>query len=136
VKTAEPLGWRYIVATIFAIGAALFLAWLEDLFVRSWAADSTFMYFPAFVTAVAALVIVISTFLYSRRVLMLWFIVAASVAAVSMTCWFLLEIIPIAQGNNDSGDIFWFVVLPSIALSIYAFVSYSKLKALQPEVSR
>jgi len=79
----------------------------------------------------AVVLLIVSILLQSRKSLMLALIIAASAASVLMTCWFLVEITPIAQGNNDSGEVFWFVVFPAIGLFIYACISYSKLKTLR-----
>jgi hypothetical protein len=127
---SKSLGWRYLAATIVATAATMFSGWLEAAFVRSWS-NEKLMYFPSLVTAVAAVVLIPSVVLRSER--MLIFQTASAIASVLMTCWFLVEIIPIASGNNDSAEVFPFVALPAIGLFAYACVSYSKFKTLRTQ---
>jgi hypothetical protein len=130
--STKSLSWLYMIATAVSIMAILFLALLESLFIRSWS-NSKIMYLPSVITLVAALFLTVSTLIRSRTALRLKLVTVASVASILMTCLFLLEIVPIAQGNNDSGEVFWFVVLPTIGLLAYAYFSYLKLKTFLPD---
>jgi hypothetical protein len=124
----ESLGWGYLVATIMAIAATVFCSWLEWVFVRSWSNQKP-MYFPSLVTAVAAVILMGSIVFRSERMLALQ--TASAATSILMACWFLIEIIPIASGNNDSGEVFPFVALPMVGLFVYACVSYSKLRVFR-----
>jgi hypothetical protein len=47
----------------------------------------------------------------------------------------LIEITPIAQGNYDSGEVFWFLMLPMILSFAQASVAYLKFKNRTSEVT-
>jgi hypothetical protein len=130
LRSPELLGWRYIVATIFAVVGILFLALLEALFTCSWF-HSNLMYLPACITAFAAVLLAASPLLHLRRISTFALNTVASLTSMAMTCLFFVKTLSITQSNNDSGEIFWFFALPAIGLFIFASVSYSKLSALR-----
>ena len=117
------------VAALFAIFAGLFLIWIEEAFVRSWSNDR-WMYLPVIVSAVAMLCLLVS-FLPFAALHKLRFRIAGSGLLVFAVACFLIEIIPIATGNNDSGEVFWIVMLPAILLSVYLYFSYLKVHEIQ-----
>ena len=117
------------VAAVFATFAGLFLIWIEEAFVRSWSNDR-WMYFPALVSAVATLCLLVS-FLPFADLHKLRLRIASSGLLVFAVACFLIEIIPIATGNNDSGEVFWIVALPAILLSIYFYFSYLKIHEIK-----
>jgi putative effector of murein hydrolase LrgA (UPF0299 family) len=106
----------------------MFLAWLEWGFIRSWS-KVQIMYAPSLGSAlgVAALFAGLCLIPVNKR-LSIQFNAYASVFLVVMAFLFLAEIVPIAQGNNDSGEVFWLIVLPAIGLLAHAHRSYLKLK--------
>jgi hypothetical protein len=133
--TNRVIGWGYIVATVFALFAGLFLAWLEWSFLRSWSNVGS-MYGPPIGSAIGVIGLLTALLViprYKNYSLQLGTYVSGII--VLMAFWFLIEITPIAQGNNDSGEVFWFIVLPTIWLLTHTFRSYSRLKSASVKVA-
>jgi energy-coupling factor transporter transmembrane protein EcfT len=61
----------------------------------------------------------------------LWIGTVSSACIVVGVLAFLVEIQPIAAGNNDSGEVFPFVFLPAIWIFGFAIISYTKLRKLR-----
>jgi hypothetical protein len=126
----------YIIAKTFALLAGLFLVWLEWGFTRSWSNVGS-MYGPPIGSAIA--VLGLSAALIIGRIqlgLSQRISTYAAAVLVLMAFCFLIEITPIAQGNNDSGEVFWFIVLPAIWLTIYAYRSHSRSKTSSAKEAR
>lgn len=121
--------WRYGTATMSVILSGFFLLWIEDAFARSWFL-SPYISWPARTTGLMSLVILVSSLLYFMCPRFVLFVnaVASGMIALMVIC-FLASIFDIARGNNDSGDVFWFVVLPGIVSATYSFNSYKKAKS-------
>jgi FtsH-binding integral membrane protein len=128
--TTRVGGVGYIIATIFALLAGSFLAWLEWGFIRSWS-NGQLMYGPPIGSVIGIVGLLFGLCLAKKyQHLSLRINTYASAVLILMATIFLVEIIPIAQGNNDSGEVFWFIVLPAIWLFIYAYRSDSKSKSI------
>ena len=119
---------------VFVLLAACFLIWLEVGFIRSWS-NSFSMYTPPLISVLAMLFLLGSSLSLRRRLAFAFRINAvAATIIVTMALLFLVEIIPIAQGNNDSGEVFWFIVLPAIGISVFAY--RSQLRSKPPAFTR
>jgi hypothetical protein len=120
--------WQYGAATLLVVLLGFFLFWIEDAFARSWFLPP-YKSWPARTTGLMALVIVVSSLLYLMRPRFVLLVNSAASGTIAiMVICFLASILDIAQGNNDSGDVFWPVVLPGIVSATYSFRSYKKAK--------
>jgi Na+/H+-translocating membrane pyrophosphatase len=129
-KTTRTIEWGYAAVTMAALLAAMFLTWLEWAFVRSWS-DERAMYVPVIVSAFGTVFLLVGVYFIRRnKRFSLQINTWASGVITTMAVLFLIEIVPIAQGNNDSGEVFWLIVLPAIGLFAHARLSYSKIRSL------
>jgi hypothetical protein len=107
-----------------AFVAAAFLAFIEWAFAKSWLTEK-WMYIPPYVSGVGAACLLMGALAFRTRPSISSRIQAASSVLVTLMAFlFLVEITPIAQGNNDSGEVFWFVMLPAIFLTAYAYSAH------------
>jgi hypothetical protein len=95
------------------------------------------MYIPALISLVATCALIGGLLIlrfYKRT--SLWLEATSSFCVVICVLAFLLEIQPIAAGNNDSGEVFPLVFLPGVWLLAYAILSSRRLQQLRkPEVT-
>ncbi len=120
--------WWYALSTVFVVLLGFFLFWIEDAFARSWFL-APYKSWPARSTGLMSLVIAVSSLLYFIRPRFVLFVNSAASGTISiMVLCFLVSITEIARGNNDSGDVFWIVVLPGIVCAIYSYISFRKIK--------
>ena len=125
--TKSSSRWNYV-AVCALVFAGAFMTLIEALFVRSWSNTSP-MYFPPTMSAIATLCLFNCIFLlrsnYRRA---LYLSLASSGTLVTMALCFFVETLPITQGNNDSGEVFWLVMLPAILQFVNFCNSYLRLK--------
>lgn len=131
LTTKSTFGWKYTTTTFLAVFAGAFITLIEVLFVRSWSSSRS-MYFPPLVSAVATVCLFVSAVLSRLEHFVVPYLsMAGSGVLVLMSMCFFVEITPIAQGNNDSGEIFWFVAFPTILLFVYLCRIYLKFKQVR-----
>ena len=87
------------------------------------------MYVPVVASVFATVGLIVSVLPMSAH-LRLRLAIGASFLLVLSVLYFLVEITPIASGNNDSGEVFWIVMIPAILLCAFSFFSYLKAKKL------
>jgi hypothetical protein len=114
---------------VIATLASIFIAWIEDGFIRSWSKVG-WMSLPVVVSALASIVL-IATLFPIRSLLTIRLRVWSLMLSVASVFCFLIEITPIAQGNNNSGEVFWIVTLPALLLLICAYRTVLKIKQLR-----
>jgi drug/metabolite transporter superfamily protein YnfA len=94
------------------------------------------MYLPVILSLVASCALIGGVFalwVHTRQSLRIE--VASSICITVCVFAFLVEIQPIAAGNNDSGEVFPLVFLPGLWIGAHAILSRRKLKKISnPEV--
>ncbi len=120
-KLDKAYSWCFVAAGAVTVLAGSFLAWLEGAFVESWMYDKH-ANLSSIATGAATLFLLIGLILLrSSQQYALRLIAISAAAAALCVVVFLVQISPVAQGNNDSGEVFWPVVLPGILLATYGF---------------
>jgi hypothetical protein len=118
----------YATLTTLAFLAALFVLAVLVLFVRSLT-FAPWIYIWALASAAATLCLLLAMFSV-RSASNIPVIIGAAGSAVFFlaSVAMLVAITPIAQSNNDSGEVFWFLMLPMILSFAQASAAYLKLK--------
>jgi hypothetical protein len=128
---AKPSLGRKSLTLSALVFAGVFMTLIEALFVRSWS-NAGPMYFPPMASAIATLSLFTCAFLFrSKYLFALNLSLLSSGILVVMALCFFIETLPITQGNNDSGEVFWLVALPMVLHFVNSCNSYLKLKQIR-----
>ncbi len=110
---------------LFVIGLEILV--LHSLFPLRWA------YVWLFASAFSVVCLMIAMLpLRSRSSGSLYAGMFASAVLTITGIAMLVEITPTAQRNNDSGEIFWFIMIPIIIFFMQASAAYSKIAKSRP----
>ncbi len=115
-------------ATVIAVMSGIWLASIEWLFIRSWTMGEFAYFTPAFSAAGTCMMVVgFAPSVQTNRLPMriAGFGAGLGVLAVLVFC---IQIIPIAQGNNDSGEVVVLLILPAILLFAYSLLTLLKVR--------
>jgi hypothetical protein len=127
-KPYSNIGKAHSIGAVLAILGGLFLSLIEVGFIRSWSNDR-WMNLPCVISVIATVLLFLSLLPFADLSKLRMRILCSGLLVFSVA-YFLIEIISIATGNNDSGEVFWIVVLPAILLFTYLYFSYLKLTKL------
>ncbi len=117
----------YPVVTGLALFAGLFITGIQVVFVLPVPTGS-YAYFRLITCAGATLCLLLGTFLFRLNYQAIFYVAGAgSVILILNMLELLVRITSTAQGNNDSGEIFWFLVLPMVPFFWQASLTYLKL---------
>jgi hypothetical protein len=125
---------HYLVITGLTLLAGLFTIWIQVRFVLPVpTGSSAYIRLIASVTATLCLLVGLIPF----RSIVTFYAAGIGSTILALTMLELLvRITPIAQGNNDSGEVFWFLMLPMILFFSQASLAYLRLqKATKSEVT-
>jgi hypothetical protein len=118
----------YLVVTVLALFAGLFITGIQVVFVLPVPTGFS-AYFRLIASAGATLCLLLGTLLFRLRYRAILYVAGVGSVILTLTMLELLvRITPTAQGNNDSGEIFWFLVLPMVLFFSQAFLAYLKLQ--------
>jgi len=114
-----------------ALLAGAWLAWLEGAFLTSWMPNDRVHLIPIFTgIATAGLLAGMVLLRLSKRLAFATIAVSSGLAAFFVLV-FIGQIAPVAQGNNDSGEVFWPVALPGLVLAAYGYCAFLKDRGLR-----
>ncbi len=122
------LTWRFWLCSASAIVSGICLSAIEWLFVGAWFTTRSAYAVPAASFACTGLVILGLALEPRTRTVALRIAAFGAGALVLCVLMFLVQIEPIAQGNNDSGEVGALLLPPAVILFAYAFYSNSKLR--------
>ena len=128
--TNRVFGWKYVVFAFLSGLAAIFVTWIEYEWIRA-RSKSPPMYLPVALSLVASCGLIGGVFaLWIRTRQSLQIETISSVCIAVCVLAFLVEIQPIAAGNNESGEVFPLVFLPGLWVVAHAILSRRRLKEL------
>ncbi len=126
--TVRIIGWKYVTFAVFSGLAAIFATWIEYEWIRGWS-NTLLMYAPVVLSLLATCALIGGLFpLWIRTRRSLHVEITSSICISVCVFAFLVEIQPIAAGNNDSGEVFPFVFLPGVWIAAHAILCRRKLK--------
>jgi hypothetical protein len=118
----------YTLSTAFALLAVFWVFLAMVLFIRSLN-FAPWIYIWGLSSAISTFCLLVAIFMIRSANK-----IPVVVGAVGSATFFIasiammIKIAPIAQGNNDSGEVFWFLGLPMILTFVQASSAYLKLK--------
>ncbi len=130
-NTGRGFGWKHVVIGVFSGLAAILVTAIEWLWISGWS-NKLAMYTPVAISFAASCALIGGLLVVrSKPWHSLWIGTISSVCVVVGTLSFLVEIQPIAAGNNDSVEVFPFVFLPAIWIFGFAIIGCTKLRKLR-----
>jgi hypothetical protein len=128
--TNLSLSWWFWSLTGLALLSGIWLTGLEWLFIEGWF-SGRLVYVTPVLSLLATLGIVFGlVFLRSKKFALLKLVAMGAGALVLCVLMFIVEITPVAQGNNDSGEVVFLLIPSTVLLVAYAFYAFSKFRKI------